>query len=127
MKAGPAHESLHRSGRWLDIVGYAILKEKLSPTRADRRALLPPARDDHAAIAARLTAGAPICALDDAALAPVDVETPGARSERPARRFRPEIDDMLALAESPAPAPERSRVVRDSHESADLGILGSTT
>lgn len=26
-------ESLHRSGRWLDTVGYAILKEESSPTR----------------------------------------------------------------------------------------------
>jgi len=25
-------ESLHRSGRWLDTVGYAILKEEWSPT-----------------------------------------------------------------------------------------------
>ena len=26
------HESLHRSGRWLDTLGYAILNEDWSPT-----------------------------------------------------------------------------------------------
>ena len=30
-------ESLHRSGRWLDIVGYAILEDEVAPSgRADR-------------------------------------------------------------------------------------------
>ena len=30
-------ESLHRSGRWLDTVGYAILDEEWSPTCASSR------------------------------------------------------------------------------------------
>ncbi|MBV9334544.1 MAG: GNAT family N-acetyltransferase, partial [Solirubrobacterales bacterium] len=30
-------ESLHRSGRWLDTVGYALLKEEWSPTLINHR------------------------------------------------------------------------------------------
>jgi RimJ/RimL family protein N-acetyltransferase len=45
-------ESLHRSGRWLDTVGYAILKDEWSPISLPRSLPLRRQRDGHCTIGA---------------------------------------------------------------------------